>query len=67
MLHIQKVSSFCPWGELKSKKKERDALNSQINKEVAVIKKLKDEYEALKSKLGVKEDPAMLADEPIFL
>ena len=43
--------------DVKSKKKLRDELNAKINSEVALIKKMKDEYEAVKQKLGLKEDP----------
>jgi uncharacterized coiled-coil DUF342 family protein len=43
--------------EVKEKKKIRDELNQLINIEVSLIKTLKSEYEAVKAKTGLKEDP----------
>ena len=43
--------------EVREKKRQRDEYNSKINAEVAVIKKMKADFEAVKSKLGLKDDP----------
>lgn len=46
--------------EVREKKKQRDSFNSQVNKEVAAIKKLKGEYAKIKSDMGIKNDPSEL-------